>query len=202
MRCQRCWVGGLGCFIRCHRLPLLEPSCVVTVHAGVLIMSFDLTAMQPSWGVIRVCPIARMYASVTVLGRFHSLPPCHTGCCHSCHQVSHATDAAPRCQIGCQRRPSTCLTCTRVCHACIAMQLNERVLSSSSSYPLRVLHTSFAAGSKIDLHHNFTKKTYERDGVLRLMCVPDHALLASRRDALFFPERRPATQSGAGPMLQ
>ena len=125
-----------------------------------------------------------MYASVTVLGRFHSLPPCHTGCCHSCHQVSHATDAAPRCQIGCQRRPSTCLTCTRVCHACIAMQLNERVLSSSSSYPLRVLHTSFAAGSKIDLHHNFTKKTYERDGVLRLMCVPDHALLASRRDAL------------------
>ena len=25
------------------------PSCVVTVHAGVLIMSFDLIAMQPSW---------------------------------------------------------------------------------------------------------------------------------------------------------
>ena len=49
IRCQRCWVGGLGCFIRCHRLPLLEPSCVVTVHAGVLIMSFDLIAMQPSW---------------------------------------------------------------------------------------------------------------------------------------------------------
>ena len=39
--------------------------------------------------VIRVCPIARMYASVTVLGRwdrFHSLPPAATPgtfmCCH------------------------------------------------------------------------------------------------------------------------
>ena len=66
----------------------------------------------------------------------------------------------------------------------VSVQLNERLLSSSSSYLLRVLHTSFAAGSKVALHHNFTKKTYERDGVLRLMCVPDHALLASRRDAL------------------
>ena len=93
-----------------------------------------------------------------------------------------------------------------------------------------LLHSSFAAGSKVALHHNFTKKTYERDGALRLdvvfppcdvdpgtapgwhevetqvldryhagmealmshACVPDHALLASRRHALFFPERRPA----------
>ena len=49
----------------------------------------------------------------------------------------------------------------------VSVQLNERVLSSSSSYLLRVLHTSFAAGSKVALHHNVTKKTYERDGVLR-----------------------------------
>ena len=47
----------------------------------------------------------------------------------------------------------------------VSVQLNERLLSSSSSYLLRVLHTSFAAGSKVALHHNFTKKTYERDGV-------------------------------------
>ena len=110
------------------------------------------------------------------------------------------------------------------------MQLNERVLSSSSSYLLRVLHISFAAGSKVALHLNFTKKTYERDGGLRLdvvfppcdvdpgtapgwhevetqvldryhagmealmshASVPNHALLTSRRDALVFPERRPA----------
>ena len=112
IRCQRCWVGGLGCFIRCHRLPLLEPSCVVTVHAGVLIMSFDLTAMQPSCSlhgrVIRVCPIARMYASVTVLGRlgrwdrFHSLPPAATPgtfmCCHAAFMgVSFVCVLSPGC---------------------------------------------------------------------------------------------------------
>ena len=89
--CHGCWVGGIG-FIRCHRLPLLEPSCVVTVHAGVLIMSFDLIAMQPSCSlhgrVIRVCPIARMYASVTVLGRW-VLSRCMRAC-HSC--VSHRQD--------------------------------------------------------------------------------------------------------------
>ena len=104
----------------------------------------------------------------------------------------------------------------------VSVQLNERVLSSSSSYLLRVLH-------KVALRHNFTKKTYERDGGLRLdvvfppcdvdpgttpgwhevetqvldlyhvgieelmshASVPDQALLASRRHALFFPERRP-----------
>ena len=56
--------------------------------------------------VIRVCPIARMYASVTVLGRwvrlfhslrFHSLPPAATPgtfmCCRACHScVSHRQD--------------------------------------------------------------------------------------------------------------
>ena len=53
------------------------------------------------------------------------------------------------------------------------MQLNERVLPSSSSYLLRVLHSSFfAAGSKMALRHNFTKKTYERDGALRLDVFP------------------------------
>ena len=47
--------------------------------------------------VIRVCPIARMYASVTVLGRwdrFHSLPPAATPgtfmCCHgACRCPDH-----------------------------------------------------------------------------------------------------------------
>ena len=42
----------------------------------------------------------------------------------------------------------------------VSVQLNERVLSSSSSYLLRALHSSFAAGSKVALHLNFTKKTY------------------------------------------
>ena len=93
-----------------------------------------------------------------------------------------------------------------------------------------MLHISFAAGSKVALHLNFTKKTYERHGRLRLdivfppcdvdlgtapgwhevetqaldlyhvgiedlmshASVPDQALLASRRHALFFPDRRPA----------
>ena len=49
------------------------------------------------------------------------------------------------------------------------MQLNERVLSSSSSYLLPVLHTSFAAGSKVALHLNFTKKTYDHAGMEALM---------------------------------
>ena len=49
------------------------------------------------------------------------------------------------------------------------MQLNERVLSSSSSYLLRVLHISFAAGSKVALHLNFTKKTYDHAGMEALM---------------------------------
>ena len=110
------------------------------------------------------------------------------------------------------------------------MQLNERILSSNSSYILRVLYTSFDAGRRAALHENFTRETYERDGALRLNVftpcdfhpgtapgwnevetqvldmyyvgmeelisrayVPDHALLASRRDALFFPQQRPAS---------
>ena len=91
IRCQRCWVGGIG-FIRCHRLPLLEPSCVVG-------------------RVIRVCPIARMYASVTVLGRwdrFHSLPPaatpgtfmcCHGACIAATGQVSFDLIAMRVCSL-------------------------------------------------------------------------------------------------------
>ena len=54
----------------------------------------------------------------------------------------------------------------------VSVQLNERVLPSSSSYLLRVLHSFFAAGSKMALRHNFTKKTYERDGALRLDVFP------------------------------
>ena len=49
----------------------------------------------------------------------------------------------------------------------VSVQLNERVLSSSSSYLL--LHTSFAAGSKVALHLNFTKKTYDHAGMEALM---------------------------------
>ena len=52
----------------------------------------------------------------------------------------------------------------------VSVQLNERVLSSSSSYLLRVLHSSFfAAGSKVALHLNFTKKTYDHAGMEALM---------------------------------
>ena len=55
--------------------------------------------------VIRVCPIARMYASVTVLGRwdrFHSLPPAATPgtfmCCHAAFMgVSFVCVPSPGC---------------------------------------------------------------------------------------------------------
>ena len=48
------------------------------------------------------------------------------------------------------------------------MRLNEQILSSNSSYILRVLYTSFDAGRRAALHENFTRETYERDGALRL----------------------------------
>ena len=79
-----------GTFMCCHgacRCPLTWPPC--SLHGLV----------------IRVCPIARMYASVTVLGRwdrFHSLPPAATPgtfmCCHAAFMgVSFVCVPSPGC---------------------------------------------------------------------------------------------------------
>ena len=73
------------------------------------------------------------------------------------------------------------------------MQLNERVLSSSSSYLLRVLHTSFAAGSKVALHLNFTKKTYHHAGMEALMShasVPSSHFRSNRGKELYRKPRK------------
>ena len=72
MRCQRCWLGGLGCFIRCHLTP---PAATHAIH---------LCRMKQRQAAHWV------HSLPTVLGRwdrlFHSLPPAATPgafmCCH------------------------------------------------------------------------------------------------------------------------
>ena len=82
--------------VRPDREGCCHPSCVSCMRRR---QAVDWVHALPSLHgrVIRVCPIARMYASVTVLGRwdrFHSLPPAATPgtfmCCHgACRCPDH-----------------------------------------------------------------------------------------------------------------
>ena len=132
--------------VRPDREGCRHPSCVSCMRRR---QAADWVHALPSLHgrVIRVCPIARMYASVTVLGRwvrlFHSLPPAATPgtfmCCHgACGRVIRVCPIARMYAsvtvLGRWDRfhslppaatPGTCMCC-RACHSCVSHRQDVR----------------------------------------------------------------------------